>query len=59
MIKIIKMVSDRLLSDMLRTIRSEVQAQSNVSDLLLSDKRKHPLAALIGNEGMFSIRDNQ
>ena len=38
---------------MLRTIRSEVQAQSNVSDRLLSDKRKHPLAALIGNEGMF------
>jgi len=24
-----------------------------VSNFLLSDKRKHPLTALIGNEGMF------
>ena len=34
---------------------SDIQDENEetVSDRLLSDKRKHPLTALIGNEGIF------
>ena len=52
-------VSDLLLSDIHRTSNKDTFYKALVSDLLLSDKRKHPLTALIGNEGMLSIRDNQ
>ena len=50
---LIVVVSDHLLSDMLRTFSFNKSAQHYVSGRLLSDKRKHPLTALIGNEGMF------
>ena len=46
-------VSDRLLFDMFRTGDKEIYSSIMVSDLLLSDKRKHPLTTLFGNEGMF------
>ena len=46
-------ISDRLLSDMHRTKRMNAAYSYLVSDLLLSDKYKHPLTVLIGNEGMF------
>ena len=49
----LNIVSDLLLSDMLRTSYYSYQIIKFVSDLLLSDKRKHPLTALIGNERMF------
>ena len=46
-------VSDLLLSDIHGAIVHIIFCFYHVSGRLLSDKRKHPLTALIGNEGMF------
>ena len=48
-------VSDRLLSDVHRSKNLILDELRPVSDLLHSDKRKHPLTALFGNEGMLFI----
>ena len=49
---IVIQVSDLLLSDIHWTLVNRHHLRTNVSDLLLSDKYKHPLTALIGNEGV-------
>ena len=46
-------VSGRLLSDIHRTLIRGTRSEYFVSGFLLFDKRKYPLAALFGNEGMF------